>query len=475
MRGLAPLQVRSVLSDDFSLLCEIVKSARADAGRSDGPAGSAPLVPETGAGTTARPALAKLLTGARIPGLILRAIESRPELRRLDPSIVTIAEEQLALAAEMRGVREAILEALWDAVGHEIGPFLTLKGYAIEIGCYEKRTVFLNNDIDIIIPKRLREVSCRVRDTLSLSPSAVEYGFLEHHDLLPLVFKIPFAEIWQESEETSLYGGFLRVPCPADQLLLACISAFRHSYRFKDICYIDCIITSQDIDWERFWRMTKKSQALKPVVCALLIADELMASLANQPAIPCDFDCFVGWRLLQIIVARAEARLAGGEPRKKRIWQVGEAYCGSRLNILPWRQKPALVITSLAYLWLNRYKHWPDILRSVIKETDKELAGDMAVVSRGNAIFFEDVSLNRSCFAGKFLSWILKYQLKKGRKLGKDVAKWARNMPLPAPLLDFYVTLSLSLRGVMAGTAKSRAKHPSWQPSESAAGEPAGH
>ena len=299
---------------------------------------------------------------------------------------------------------------------------------------------------------------------MSLSPSAVEYGFLEHHDLLPLVFNIPFAEIWRESKETSLYGGFLRIPCPADQLLLACISAFRHSYRFKDICYIHCIITSLEIDWDRFWYVTKKSDALKPVMCALLIADELMASLEHKPAIPCELDCSVSFQLLQALITRTEAQLAGGASRKKGLRGVGKGYYGSRLNILPWRQKPALVITSLAYLWLSRYKHWPDILRSMIKRTDKQIAGDVAVVSRGNAIFFEDVSLNRSCSAGKVLSWILQYQLSKGKGLGKDVDKWARNMPLPAPVLDFYLTLSLSLRGVMAGTAKSRAKHASWRP-----------
>jgi len=106
---LAPLQVRSVVSDDFLLLCEIVKSARADAGASDGP-DRTPSLAET---DVAGPVLAKLVTGARIPGLILRAVENRPELRRLEPSILEIAEQQLALAAEMRGVHEAILGAMW--------------------------------------------------------------------------------------------------------------------------------------------------------------------------------------------------------------------------------------------------------------------------------------------------------------------------------------------------------------------------
>lgn len=156
---------------------------------------------------------------------------------------------------------------------------MLVKGAALNVLVYRHPWLTVQNDFDLILKPRGREINDLTKEERKeiynyLEDRDIEHGYMEHHDIdLRGFYPLNFKKIWNESTIIKYMGKDVFVMSPEDMLITACITSCRKRFfRLKTLCDIAEIIHKyHDLKWDVVTSKAKEYRCNNIVYAALLI------------------------------------------------------------------------------------------------------------------------------------------------------------------------------------------------------------
>lgn len=161
---------------------------------------------------------------------------------------------------------------------------MLIKGSAMNVLVYRHPWLTVQNDVDIILKPRGREIQDLTKDERReiyeyLAERDVEHGYTKHHDLyLSNLSAVNFEKIWDEATMINYMGRDVFVMSPEDMLITACITSCRKRFfRLKTLCDIaEIIYKYRNLKWDVVTSKAKEYRCNNVVYAALLITQRTL-------------------------------------------------------------------------------------------------------------------------------------------------------------------------------------------------------